>query len=626
MMRFRDLSRWIQASLALLGGVLVLASPARAQLQVGNNLNMNLSGSISAGYNADYGNLTSSDHSLGLGGSGALSGYYFNPNFISFNATPYYSQSRDNSTTFSTANASGIDSSVSFFQGSNFPGNFSYSKALNSSGSFDVPGSANFTTHGSSQSFGINWMERMPNWPVISAAFQNTGSDNTVYGVSRNSTSSSHMFNLNGSDRLLGFGLNASYFMGGSSSAFPEIFAGTTNVTSSDSTDHGFALNASRSLPLDGNMYASYTDTTAVANNPGSNVSYTLHNFITGSTFQPAPKFSLSGAFSYSSSLSGSVEQQVLAAGGVVPVSTTAPGGSAISMTGAGGYAPMKNMEMQAEFDRRIQQFNGVTYGQNTYTFSTDYFHNLFGGIANAGMSVIDSTTSNSPGSSLGFAATSTYNRKIGKWNMNGSFSYSQNVQTLLVTYMNSSYGYSATVSRRGRLASFSFGGGSSRSGLVQVGGTTYSNDNVNATLSFRKWADMGVNYSKSNGNGILTSGGVTISPVPAPILPATGVILFGGRSYSFSIASSPISRLTLSASYSKANSSSSELGLLIAPGLIGSMNATQVENAMFQYQFRKMYVNGGYSKLVQGFSASGPVPQQISSYYFSISRWFNFF
>jgi hypothetical protein len=48
--------------------------------------------------------------------------------------------------------------------------------------------------------------------------------------------------------------------------------------------------------------------------------------------------------------------------------------------------------------------------------------------------------------------------------------------------------------------------------------------------------------------------------------------------------------------------------------------------NALFTYQVRKMYVTGGYSNIVQGFSVTGTAPENVSSFYIGISRWFNFF
>jgi hypothetical protein len=96
-------------------------------------------------------------------------------------------------------------------------------------------------------------------------------------------------------------------------------------------------------------------------------------------------------------------------------------------------------------------------------------------------------------------------------------------------------------------------------------------------------------------------------------------LILYGGHSYSFGLGSSPIRKLTIGASYSRATSNTTNAG-------IGSWNANKQLNTYFQYQFRKMYLNGGYASLSQGFSASSKPPAAVSSYFVGVSRWFNFF
>ena len=143
--------------LDLLYGALVCTVPLLAQLQVGDNLRLRLNGIVSAGYNGDYGNLSSSDHSFGIGAAGTASGYYYSPNFLSFNATPYYNQARDNSSYRSISNASGVDAQTAIFGGSLFPGSVNYSKSYDSQGNYAVPGLANYTTHGNSDAFGISW-------------------------------------------------------------------------------------------------------------------------------------------------------------------------------------------------------------------------------------------------------------------------------------------------------------------------------------------------------------------------------------------------------------------------------------------------------------------------------------
>src|SRR5580658_7550753 len=77
-----------------LAGALLLILPAQAQLRTGEN-NMNLNGTLSGGYNGDFGNLIPSDHSMSFGGTGTLAGYYYNPNFLSYTISPFVNQARD---------------------------------------------------------------------------------------------------------------------------------------------------------------------------------------------------------------------------------------------------------------------------------------------------------------------------------------------------------------------------------------------------------------------------------------------------------------------------------------------------------------------------------------------------
>jgi hypothetical protein len=62
------------------------------------------------------------------------------------------------------------------------------------------------------------------------------------------------------------------------------------------------------------------------------------------------------------------------------------------------------------------------------------------------------------------------------------------------------------------------------------------------------------------------------------------------------------------------------------ASNSISTNSQSNIGNALLQYQFRKLSFNSGYSRLQQSFSASGTKPETISSVYFGVSRWFNFF
>ncbi len=609
----------IRNAFILLAGALVLTAPLLAQLQVGDNLNLRLNGTLSAGYNGDYGNQTSSDHSIGLGGTGTASGYYYSPNFLAFSATPYYNQARDNSSYRSISDASGVDAQTTLFGGSNFPGSISYSKSYNSEGNYAVPGLANYTTNSSSDTFGISWSEHVPHLPTLSASFQTSGGHNSIYGTGLTADSSSHSFNLNSSYNWKGFGLGASYYTGASNSQFPEILAGEQQVSSTDSTDHGYTFTASHKLPWNGSAFCNYSNQSVNTSFEGESENYSVGTFNAAASFQPTQKFHASFSMSYSNNLSGSIDETVLASGGVVSQSIQSPASHAYDFAAGAGYVPLPFMQVQASAERRTQDYLGNEYGSNTYSGAANYWHAVLGGNFNTSLSVADTTVDGSSDNSLGLNINTNFNRRFGAWIANGNFNYSQNAETLLVTYTTSQYGYGGGLRRRWGKVSWSLNAGANRSGLTGLSGTTNQSESASSGISYGHWANLGVSYSQSSGNGILTGTGVVTVPVPSPVLPAGSGILFGGHSYSVSVGSSPARRLTISAAYAKSDSSTGS-------GLTGSTNTTSEFNTLVQYQFRKMYLTGGFSQLTQGFTASGTVPQTISSFYIGVSRWFNFF
>ena len=148
-----------------LAGLLFLAVAAAAQVTVGDNLNLNLSGDLSFGFSGSYGENALSSHGLNIGGQGQFGGFYYNPNFLSFNVQPYYNRSQNNSSSQSISDSSGFRSQVNLFQGSHFPGSVAFDKTFDSSGQFGFPGIAGFTSHGGGRSFGITWNALLPHSP-----------------------------------------------------------------------------------------------------------------------------------------------------------------------------------------------------------------------------------------------------------------------------------------------------------------------------------------------------------------------------------------------------------------------------------------------------------------------------
>lgn len=600
-----------------LTGLLLLVLPATGQVQAGD-FSMNLNGILSAGYNADYGNLINSSHSLGLGGAGTLSGFYYDPNFVSFNVSPYYNQSRSNSNYQSISNASGFNFSSGIFDGSHFPGSINYAKSYNSEGNYALPGLANFTTHGNSDSFGINWSENLPDVPSLSAGFQEGSNQYSVYGTNDQGNSAYHSFHLHSGYTVEGFHLGAYYTQGASHSLIPQLAEDQPQTEShSDSTGYGF--NVGHALPMRGSFSAGINRSEVDSDYLGYRYSGTVDTITAAAGVQPTNKLHFSATADYSDNLTGVLYQAVLGAGGVLPGLNPNQESHSLDFTGTASYSFLPNLQTQAFAERREQYFLGKNYGGNSYGGGVTYGHELLGGSFNAAITASDNTVDNSNVNVLGLSSTVNYSRRILGWNVVGSFGYAQNVQTLLITYLTSFYSYSGNVRRRFGKLTFSAGASAARTGLTAQPGTENKSQGYNSSLGYSRWITLTGSYSKSNGNALQTAAGLVTTPIPSPLLPPSLLTLYGGTSYSVGLGSSPMRRLTISGSYSKSNSNTFN-------DSIASWNRSEMYNTLFQYQFRKMYLTGGFSRLEQGFSASGTPPAMISSFYFGVSRWFNFF
>jgi len=598
-------------------GFVLLAWPVSAQIKTGDFSN-SLSGTIAPGYTADYGNMTGSDHSWALGGSAALSGFFYNPRFLSYNVSVYLNQSRANSDFQSISNASGVNATANIFGGSRFPGSISYSKAFNSEGNYDVPGLANYVTHGNSDTFGINWSESIPDKPSFSAGFQMGSSQYSVYGTNGGGDSSFHSLNLHSSYRFAGFNMGAYYSDGGGHSLIPQVVSGEQG-TEIHSGNSAYGFNASHNLPLRGSISAGINRSDFDSDYLGTTSSGTIDTITTQSSIHPTERLSFSASANYSDNLTGQLIQSVVAAGGVAAGLNSNESSNSLDLLGVASYSLFTNLQTSAYAERRTQLFLGESYGVDSYGGSATYSHALLDGNVNASLNVTENTADKTGEDTLGFSTTENYSSQIKGWKLSGSFGYSQNVQTLLITYMNSSYNFSGHIGRRWGKLNVSAGAGGSRTALTEQAGTANSSDSYNASLGYSALLTATGSYSKANGQALATGAGLVPVPVPSPTLPSGLVSLFGGESYSFGLSSSPAKHLLLTASYAKSTSN-------LSGGGTASSNENDQYNALVQYQVRKLSFNSGFARLGQGFSGSGSPPEVISSFFIGVSRWFNSF
>jgi hypothetical protein len=601
----------------LSAGLLLVTIPVAAQVKTGE-LTSSLSGTIAPGYTADYGNMTGSNHSWALGGEATYSGSFYNPNFLSFNATVFINQSRANSDYQSISNASGVNVTGNIFSGSHYPGSVTYSKAYNSEGNYAVPGLANYVTHGNNDTFGVNWSENLPDAPSFSAGFQMGSSQYSVYGTDDQGSSAFHSLNLHSGYRVAGFNMGAYFTDGAGHSLIPEIVSGSA-ATEIDSSNTAYGFNLTHLLPLNGSISAGINRSGWNSDYLGTSSTGTIDLINSTAEVHPTAKLAASASVNYSDNLAGQLIQSVVAAGSAVPGVDSSDTSNSLDLLGTVSYTPITDLQASAFAERRTQTFFGENYGVESYGGNTTYGHKLLDGTFNASLGVAENTSDQTGEDSLGFSTTENYSTQVLGWHVTGSFSYAQNVQTLLVAYMNSFFNYSGTVRRRWGNLNFSAGAGAARTALTEQAGTSNSSQSYNASFGYGAWINATGSYSKAGGEALATGTGLVPVPVPVPTLPSGLVSLYGGDSFSFGLSSSPVKKLILTASYAKAISNTTSTS-------VTSANQNNEFNSLIQYQFRKLYFNSGYSRLEQGFSGSGTAPEVLSSFYIGVSRWFNFF
>jgi hypothetical protein len=598
--------------------VLVMAQLAAAQVSAGENTKLNAGALFTFGYAGAYGDEIPSNHGLDFGLDGKLSGSYYNPNFLSFTAHPYYNQSRADSDYQSITGASGIDATANFFTGSHFPGAVTYRYDRNSTGTFGLTGQPDFTTYGTGQGFGINWSALLPDLPTLTVGYSQGSGHSTIYGTDQESNSSTRLFNIHSNYQISGFRLNGYFDHNSLDSKFPEFLAGQQEAVQ-ESSGHDLGFGAQHSLPLHGSFSVNYNRASATSDylsNQGQNEgtsnssSYTDSTETANASFHPTQKLSLNVTQNYTDNLNGYLAQN-LGGNGVAPPGVSLGSGSYSSTLGGGATYTFTNfLSAQAQATYYSQHYFGQSFTGEYLSGTVNYGKRLFD-MFTFSASVIDS--SNGQGNNaLGFVGNVNFFRRIGRWQTSGQFSYAQNVQTLLVTYTSSYYRYSANLHRRlpgGLTWTAAFTG--NHSGLTNYQGSDSHSEGYSTSLSMRRLAINGL-FSRSSGVSLLGVGG----PIP-PTPGLNNFIFFSGSSYGGGLSVTPVKRLSVSAAFSRAISDT------IASTT--SHNNMEVFNAQMQYHLRRVGLQAGYTRFTQGISAVG-APVNNTSYFVGMTRWFDFF
>ncbi len=598
-------------------GLLCCGSTVRAQIQVGSDTELSLDATVSAGYSGSVSNTSPDSHGLGFGGAGTLGGSYYSPQFLSFNVSPFFNQSRNNSNFQSLTDSSGVTATANIFSGSQFPGSVNLSKMFNNTSSnFVVPGLANYATNGDTQTFGVGWAANFVTLPSLVFGYEQGNSNYSLYGTQQGSSSRFHSVFGTATYLIDGFHLTGGIHYSTTDTLFPVITPGEVpEKTNGDGTT--YTLGMSRALDLHGNTWVNFTRNTSDYDFLNVSDSQSTDVVTGGLNVKPTAKLSVQVGADYNDNLSGSIFQQVTGLGAIVPVVMNGEPSHSWGAFGDAQYSIFQGFFVDGLMSYRQQLFEGNSYDAGSYGGSASYGHRLLGGQLSTSVTATRTSSGSGGLSSTGLFSNAIYFRRVGDWNLSGSFGYAQNTQTVLISYTSSGYNYSATASRRIARLSWNAGASASKSMINQASNLTSKTQSYSTGLSGR-WLSVSGSYGKSSGYGLLTSTGVTPLPpgVPPPVVPT---LQYAGTTYSVGVGSTPVRGLNFSGSYVSSSSNT-------ANGLLNSNDKSEQANAYLTYRFRKVYFNAGYSRLLQGFSGTGLPPTILSTYYVGVSRWFKAF
>lgn len=599
-----------------------MALPAFAQLQVGDHLQMHMNGDIGYDYSGGW-NGGVSDHSMGFMGDGMLTGNYYNQNFLNFNVDPFYNRQQGNSTYGSLTNTTGVTSNVNLFSGSHFPGTLSYNRVFNGTSAFGVPGSdLGLAQHVNTQGYGIGWSALIPGYPTLTANYNVTNTTQQVIDLTGNDRQKDRSLLLISNYRWDGFLMNGQFQHRNTDAVFGEFLTQGEAPIDSKSSSNNYAASVQHALPLSGSASVSwnrldyeyhYVDSFSSHNSGTSN---TINS---NANFHPSNKFAFGFNANYNDSLLGSIPQTVLSSGTEVNL-TNANSFHSFLVGSDAYYEVIRNLFVHANVSHQHQSFLGQSYDATQFGGSANYNvdRSLLKGLSFS-LGVVD-TAQQQSNTGIGFVGTLNYNRKLSGWDVSGNFAYSQNTQTVMLVYTTSYYTYIASVRRRiGERKYFMAGYSGSHSALTHTSGSSSSANRVWSTFIYRG-NSFNAYYNKSNGEAIFTPSGLV--PVPTnlpPTLLGTEFSSYNASGWGVSAGTVPVRRLTLNFAYAKSHGSTIDPQQSI-------YTSNDLINATMQYRVRKLYVNGGYTRLHQTAGTLGTEPVDVTTFYVGISRWFNFF
>lgn len=599
---------------ALLGSV--SAQTSSPQSNNGDNLNFTMEGDVSFGYNDSYGNQSTSTTNLNIGGTANLKGYYYDPKFLSFSASPYYSQSRLNSNFNSIFDSSGVTASAQFFSGSHMPGSFSYSRSYNREGQFGLPDTGTYRTRGAGQSFGFGWGIAFPKLPSFDVGYNFGDGSSHVLGTDVVGNNSYRTLTLGSAYEIKGFLLSGTFLNNRLSERLPEA-VDFSKLLNADTSQDTAQLNVSHRLMFDGNVHGSVNRTEYTSDFGNRPAHETFDNVDASVNLSPLHRLTVGTNVAYTQNLAASLLQSVLTTSPAGIASTAGLSSNSLDVSEVARYAVTQHFNLQGWLDQRRQEVFGFHLTSKLYSGSANYSRDLFGGTLGLYAGISRYNTSAAAATQTGTTDSITYTRRVEAWTTSASFHYSRNVESALAAFTQSGYGYSAAVNRVLHAWRWNFSASGSRNALNALNDSATFAQNYSSSISGAKLSFFG-SYARSSGNAVQTGTGLVNSPTPLPIVPPSLLILYGGNSYSFGTSVHTTERLNISADYLH-NSYTTQNDQLAFE------NRVKQAQIVADYFYRQMHFVVGYSYLYQAIGTGG-VPANFQSVFAGVTRHFDFF
>lgn len=591
------------------------AQTPATQPNTSENLNFAMDGDVSFGYNDSFGNQVPSTGNLNFGGTANVKGYYYDPKFLSFNASPYYSQSRLNSNYDSVFDTSGITASAQFFSGSHTPGSFSYSRSYNREGQFGLPDAGTYRTRGAGQSFGLGWGFAFPKIPSFDIGYNFGDGSSRILGTDVTGNNNYRTLSLGSGYEIKGFLLSATYLNNHLSQNLPEA-VDFSQVINAETTQDTRQVNVSHRLSFNGNVHGSFNRTEYTSEVGSSPVHDTFDSVNAGVNLSPIHRLNVGTNVSYTENLAASLLQSILPTSPTGISSTAGLSSNSLDVSEVATYSVTQHFNLQGWFDQRRQEVFGYELTSQVYSGGANYSRDLFGGTLGLYAGISRYNTSAAGATQTGTTDSISYARRLDAWTTSGSFHYARNVESALAAFTQSGYGYSIGVNRMLHGWRWNFSGSGSRNALDALNTSATFAQNYSSSIAGPKVSFFG-SYARSSGNAVQTGAGLVNSPT-VPIVPSALLILYGGDSYSFGTSIHPTERLNISSAYLNNTYRTRN-------DQLSSENRVKQAQIIGDYFYRQMHFVVGYSHLYQAIGTGG-TPANFQTVFAGVTRHFDFF